>query len=379
MFAVEYAVRRRVLPGRQRAGILDGLRAFWRHSVLRAFRGAPLTGPGPMPSAQRFPAGELLPLSDIATRRRSPRGGAASRSRRDACSPTCDAPRRRCPTAATCSTAAPTATVSRWRSWPPSRVARRRSFPPRPRRPWCAPCANSRQTRISSPRTSPWRWTCLAPRSRSARPRNPKSPRRPPSPRRTSPRSSSPPAPPGNPSPMRRPGAASRATSGRRRMRLGITGPGHAILGTVPPQHMYGFESTVLLPLLSGAALSRGAALLPRRHRRRDRAHAARAHARHHALPPAQLAGERRGGADSRPSSAATAPLSEALAREAEARTGARLLEIYGCTETGQLATRTADAVARVARLRRDRPAREGRSRMGERRAHRRSPRPSPT
>ena len=36
----------------------------------------------------------------------------------------------------------------------------------------------------------------------------------------------------------------------------------------------------------------------------------------------------------------ATAPLSEALAREAEARTGARLLEIYGCTETGQLATR---------------------------------------
>ena len=28
-----------------------------------------------------------------------------------------------------------------------------------------------------------------------------------------------------------------------------------AILGTVPPQHMYGFESTVLLPLQSGAAL----------------------------------------------------------------------------------------------------------------------------
>jgi uncharacterized membrane protein len=32
LFAVEYAVRGRVLPGKQRAGILDGLRAFWRHS-----------------------------------------------------------------------------------------------------------------------------------------------------------------------------------------------------------------------------------------------------------------------------------------------------------------------------------------------------------
>ena len=30
----------------------------------------------------------------------------------------------------------------------------------------------------------------------------------------------------------------------------------YAILGTVPPQHMYGFESTVLLPLLSGNCLS---------------------------------------------------------------------------------------------------------------------------
>src|ERR1022692_4622475 len=33
---------------------------------------------------------------------------------------------------------------------------------------------------------------------------------------------------------------------------------GCAILGTVPPQHMYGFESTVLLPLHSGGALCAG-------------------------------------------------------------------------------------------------------------------------
>ncbi|MDF6450752.1 hypothetical protein NMT55_24710, partial [Escherichia coli] len=36
----------------------------------------------------------------------------------------------------------------------------------------------------------------------------------------------------------------------------------------------------------------------------------------------------------------ATAPLSEALAREAETRLPAPLLEIYGSTETGQIATR---------------------------------------
>ncbi len=40
----------------------------------------------------------------------------------------------------------------------------------------------------------------------------------------------------------------------------------------------------------------------------------------------------------------ATAPLSEALARRAETTLGAPLLEIYGCTETGQLASRRATA-----------------------------------
>lgn len=36
--------------------------------------------------------------------------------------------------------------------------------------------------------------------------------------------------------------------------RLGVT-QGHALVGTVPAQHMYGLESTVLLPLQSGCAL----------------------------------------------------------------------------------------------------------------------------
>ena len=57
----------------------------------------------------------------------------------------------------------------------------------------------------------------------------------------------------------------------------------------------------------------------------------------------------------------ATAPLSDDLAREAEARLGAPLHEIYGCTETGQLASRrTTDGAALAAAARR--PARAGRT-----------------
>src|SRR3989338_9123509 len=39
--------------------------------------------------------------------------------------------------------------------------------------------------------------------------------------------------------------------------RLGLSANiNYSIIGTIPPQHMYGFESTVLLPLQSGNALS---------------------------------------------------------------------------------------------------------------------------
>ena len=121
--------------------------------------------------------------------------------------------------------------------------------------------------------------------------------------------------------------------------RLGITGAGHAILGTVPPQHMYGFESTVLLPVVSGAALTAERPFFP-----------AEIDAAIRALPPSRtlfttpfhLRNWLAGGEAARLECmvSATAPLSAALAREAQARTGATVLEIYGCTETGQLATR---------------------------------------
>lgn len=114
-----------------------------------------------------------------------------------------------------------------------------------------------------------------------------------------------------------------------------------AILGTVPPQHMYGFESTVLASLQGAGALCAErpfypgdvcAALerLPRPRLLVTTPFHLRALLDDVALPPpADLL------------LCATAPLSAELARQAEARFGAELLEIYGCTETGQIATRS--------------------------------------
>jgi len=120
--------------------------------------------------------------------------------------------------------------------------------------------------------------------------------------------------------------------------RLAI-GPGHSILGTVPPQHMYGFESTVLLPMLAGATLTSERLYYPA-----DIDAAIRRLPAPRALftTPFHL----RAWMDSGEAApietlvSATAPLSVGLARAAEERTGAKLFEIYGCTEAGQIATR---------------------------------------
>ncbi len=130
--------------------------------------------------------------------------------------------------------------------------------------------------------------------------------------------------------------------------RLGLSdGRSHALVGTVPGQHMYGFESTVLLALLSGNALSAARPFYPA-----DVAAAVRQVPRPRVLvttpihlrtllasevefPPLDLV------------MSATAPLSRELAREVEEKYRAPLLEIYGSTETGQIAMRrTAETAA---------------------------------
>ena len=123
--------------------------------------------------------------------------------------------------------------------------------------------------------------------------------------------------------------------------RLGVVpGSGYTIVGTVPPQHMYGFESTVLVALQNGAAFEAGRPFYPADI---ERAIAGVPRPRALVTTPFHL---RAWLAEvAAPSSldllvSATAPLAIALAEEAERKTGARLLEIYGSTETGQLATR---------------------------------------
>ncbi|MGB0125992.1 MAG: AMP-binding protein [Rhodocyclaceae bacterium] len=122
--------------------------------------------------------------------------------------------------------------------------------------------------------------------------------------------------------------------------RLGVLAHGHAIVGTVPPQHMYGFESTVLLSLHGACTCWHGRPFYPA-----DIVAALSAVPRPRMLvtTPFHLRSLLDAGLDLPAVDlllSATAPLSEKLALTAEERFQSPLLEIYGCTESGQLASR---------------------------------------
>jgi acyl-coenzyme A synthetase/AMP-(fatty) acid ligase len=130
--------------------------------------------------------------------------------------------------------------------------------------------------------------------------------------------------------------------------RLGLSdGRSHVLIGTVPPQHMYGFESTVLLALMSGnsfcaerpfypADIAAVVAAVPQpRVLVTTPVHVRALLASEMQLPPMDLV------------VSATAPLTQDLARAVEETFHAPLLEIYGSTETGQIAIRrTAESAA---------------------------------
>lgn len=122
---------------------------------------------------------------------------------------------------------------------------------------------------------------------------------------------------------------------------LGIRpGQGWSILGTVPSQHSYGFESSIQLALHSGSVIVADRPFFPA-----DvlDALAGLAAPRLLVTTPVHLRGLL---AASRPDAtadlvvSATAALPRALAREVERHFAAPLIEVYGCTEAGQLATR---------------------------------------
>ncbi len=122
--------------------------------------------------------------------------------------------------------------------------------------------------------------------------------------------------------------------------RLGLPGSGAAVIGTVPPQHMYGLESVVLLGLQGGNAVFGGRPFYPS-----DIADALRSVPGPRALvtTPVHLRALLSDDVELPEMElilSATAALSVDLAREAETRFRTRVLEIYGCTEAGQIAAR---------------------------------------
>lgn len=119
-----------------------------------------------------------------------------------------------------------------------------------------------------------------------------------------------------------------------------IDTPRFNLLGTVPPQHMYGIESTLMLAVRNGAAFSNERPLLPHdvaaalarlpepRVLVTTPIHLRALLAARAALPALKLI------------LSAAAPLPVELARAAEQRLNAPVKEIYGFTEAGQVAHR---------------------------------------
>jgi acyl-coenzyme A synthetase/AMP-(fatty) acid ligase len=117
-------------------------------------------------------------------------------------------------------------------------------------------------------------------------------------------------------------------------------GGGASIVATVPSQHMYGLETTVMMALAGGCAAHAGPTFFPADLRDAlEQAPAPRVlvttpvHLRaclaaRLNFPPLQLV------------ISATAPLAPELAAAAEAALGAPVHEIYGCTEAGSIASR---------------------------------------
>jgi len=112
------------------------------------------------------------------------------------------------------------------------------------------------------------------------------------------------------------------------------------ILATVPPQHMYGMEMSVLLPLLAGMGIHGGHPLYPA-----DIAAALEELPAPRVLvsTPVHLRALLESGVDLPALGAvvsATAPLARELAEAVERRFGTKLLEFFGSTETCVIASR---------------------------------------
>ncbi len=134
------------------------------------------------------------------------------------------------------------------------------------------------------------------------------------------------------------------STNGNLRMLHATVGHDFHVVATVPPQHMFGMEMSVLLPLLDHVGVHTGRPFFP-----------ADVVAALTMLPaprvlvttPVHLRALVESGATLPPIAAmvsATAPMPVELAQVAETRYGAPLLEVFGSTETCVIASRRSSA-----------------------------------
>jgi acyl-coenzyme A synthetase/AMP-(fatty) acid ligase len=115
----------------------------------------------------------------------------------------------------------------------------------------------------------------------------------------------------------------------------------YTIIATVPPQHMYGFETTIIFPLVTGVCVHNSKPFFPDDIRQTINLvtspvilvttpiHLRACTQTHLEWPSIDFA------------LCATAPLSAQLAEEAEQQLQATVHEFYGCSEAGVIATRT--------------------------------------
>jgi acyl-coenzyme A synthetase/AMP-(fatty) acid ligase len=145
----------------------------------------------------------------------------------------------------------------------------------------------------------------------------------------------------GRPKPVQKSWGVLKRSAQAAGQRLGLTRlRGATLIGTVPHHHSYGLESAILLGLQNGLIIDAEWSLYPG-----DIRAAIERSSRPRILVTTPvhlraLVGEPGGMPPVDLILSATAPLPLALAAQAESCFGAPLIEIYGCTEAGQVATR---------------------------------------
>ncbi|MEO7068537.1 MAG: AMP-binding protein [Rhodanobacter sp.] len=135
-------------------------------------------------------------------------------------------------------------------------------------------------------------------------------------------------------------GSLQTSTASNLAMLRAVTGTSFTVVATVPPQHMYGLEMSVLLPLLGGVSVHAGRPFFPA-----DIAAALTEVAAPRVLvtTPVHLRALVESQIQLPPLLAivsATAPLPVTLAQAAERRFSAPMLEVFGSTETCVFASR---------------------------------------